>query len=160
MKGTKVLEYKHWFTNSEGVLYWDKPDLLNAKLEMTRNQRGYAIITTAEDKPTVNQYAFYFGGIIRGECMHSNFFLGLSEKEIHQVLFREIRTYTRGRTVINIDGEYIEKKEEFIEDFDSYGKKQMTKYIQELIPHLLHEYNIKVKDPKEYSLRNSHITSK
>jgi len=160
MKGTKVLEYKHWFTNDEGILYWDKPDLLKAKLEMTKNKRGYAIITISKERPTVNQYAFYFGGIIRGECMHSNCFAGLNEKEIHQILLKELRSYTRGRTIITKSGDEFEIMEEFVEDFDSYDKEMMRKYIEELIPHLKDVYNINVKDSKEYSLKNSHIKSK
>jgi hypothetical protein len=160
MKGTKVLEYKHWFVIDGDNIYWEKPDLLRAKISMLNNKRGYAIITVAEEKPTVNQYAFYFGGIIRGECMNSNCFAGLNEKEIHQILFKELKTYKRGRTIITKQGDDIEILEDFIEDFDSYGKKQMTKYIEEVIPHLLNNYNIRVKDSKEYSLKNSHIISK
>ena len=159
-KGTKELEYKHWFNCKDGKLYWDRPDLLLAKIHMLESRRGYAIITFAKEPITPNQYAFYFGGIIRGECMNSNCFQNVTEKEIHKILFSELRTYTKEIIIQKKDGEIDHKMESFVEDFDSYSKDQMTKYIEELIPYLELEYGIHVKTKEEYQYNQYTTTRK
>lgn len=158
-KGTKELEYKHYFVCENGKLYWEKPDLLRAKINMLEKKRGYAIITYTREPITPNQYAFYFGGIIRGECMHSNCFQNMTEKEIHTVLFRELRTYTKEIMIIKKDGTIDQKFESFQEDFDSYGKDKMKEYIEDVIPYLANEHGIYVKDRNEYKY-NQYLTTR
>ena len=160
MKGQNELQYKHAFTITDGRIYWDKPDLLRAKLFMLENKRGYAIITMEEDKPSSNQWAFYWGGIINGECMHSNCFLGLNEKEVHHILFSELRSYTRGVTITKKDGEEMHIQKEFIDDFSTYSKKKLSEYIEQLIPHLKNDYGIIIKDSKDYQYNKFHLKKK
>lgn len=158
-KGTKELEYKHWFVCQDGKFYWDRPDLLRAKMHMLNNRRGFAIITYAKENITPGQYAFYFGGIIRGECMHSNCFQNVNEKEIHKLLFKELRTYTKEIILTKKDGSIEHSFESFTEDFDSYSKEQMSKYIEELIPYLAEEYGIHIKDKNDYQY-NQYVTTR
>ena len=157
-KGTKELEYKHWFYCINGKLYWERPDFLRAKIHMLDGKKGYAIITYAEDPITPNQYAFYYGGIIRGECMHSNCFQNVGEKEIHDILFGELRSYTKEVIITKKDGTIEHKMAKFTEDFGNYGKKKMSEYLEELIPYLQDEYGIIVKDPKEYKYNQYSVT--
>ena len=160
MKGTKELEYKHWFVCQDGKIYWDRPDFLRAKLHMLERRRGYAIITLAEEPVTPNQYAFYFGGIIRGECMHSNCFQNISEREIHDILFKELCSYTKEVIIQKKDGSIDHRMEKFTEDFHHYGKRKMAEYLEKLIPYLEQEYGIIVKDPKDYKYNQYTVTRK
>lgn len=130
--------------------------MLKTKKFLLEGKRGYAIIEEVQESVTVNQYAFYFGGIINGECMNSNCFVGLKDYEIHQILFREITSYTR--TVEDDKGN--SRIEVVTDDFHSYGRRKMAQYIDKLIPHLLDEYGIVVKDPEQYKLNKFIIRNK
>jgi len=130
--------------------------MLQTKKLLLEGKKGYAIIEEVRENISINQYAFYFGGIINGECMNSNCFAGLKDYEIHQILFREITSYTR---TVEDDRGYS-RIEVVTDDFHSYGRRKMSQYIDKLIPHLLSEYGIEVKDPKEYELNKFIIRNK
>ncbi len=116
-------------------------------------RRGYAIIEQVTGEVTPNQYAYYFGGIIRRECMVSNTFQGLSEKQVHQVLFAELRSSVKG--IKCLDG--TTKLVTVTEDFEAYGKENMRKYIEELIPHLNVEYRIFPKPAEHYKYNKFYL---
>ncbi len=116
-------------------------------------RRGYAIIEQVTGEVTPNQYAYYFGGIIRKECMVSNVFQGLSEKQVHQVLFAELRSSVKGIKLL--DG--TTKLVTVSEDFGAYGKEDMRKYIEELIPHLNVEYRIYPKPAEHYKYNKFYL---
>jgi hypothetical protein len=127
-------------------MIYDRPEMIVAatnRLEMKRFE-----LTLDEEFVSANQSqrAYYFGGIIKAECMSSNAFIGFTEKEIHQLLLRHLRTYHR--TVITKSGQEITTP--FVEDFQSYGKKDMLEYIDAVINFLAMEFNIQVKTPEEY----------
>jgi len=144
----KDLKFKHFFSVVNNHIIWERPDMLQTKKLLLEGKKGYAIIEEVQEDITVNQYAFYFGGIINGECMNSNCFAGLRDYEIHQILFREVTSYTR--TVEDVQGN--SRIEVVTDDFHSYGRRKMAWYIDKLIPHLQNEYGINVKDPSEYKL--------
>ena len=116
-------------------------------------RRGYAIIEQITGEVTPNQYAYYFGGIIRKECMVSNAFQGLSEKQVHQVLFAELRSSVKG--IKCLDG--TTRLVTVTEDFEAYGKESMRKYIEELIPHLNTEYRIFPKPAEHYKYNKFYL---
>ena len=116
-------------------------------------RRGYAIIEQVTGEVTPNQYAYYFGGIIRKECMVSNTFQGLSEKQVHQVLFAELRSSVKG--IKCLDG--TTRLVTVTEDFEAYGKESMRKYIEELIPHLNTEYRIFPKPAEHYKYNKFYL---
>jgi len=149
-KNSNELKYKHFFKVKNGKIIWEKPDLLKEKISMLEGKEGYAIITELEEEITRNQYAYYFGAIIKAECMNSEAFIGMTAKEIHQHLFQELKSYVRGVTIKRKGKEPIETFKPFVEDFNSYGRKKMAQYIDELIPHLLNNYGIEVKDSVYY----------
>jgi len=139
-------KYKHFFKVRDGKFIWEDEDMLEYKRKSLEGGRGYAIIEEAGDEITPNQYAYYFGGIIRKECMKSNTFQGLSEKQVHQVLFNELRSSVKG--IKMPDGST--KLVTIAEDFSRYKLPDMQKYIEELIPHLQVEYNIHPKPASHY----------
>ena len=142
----KEPQYKHFFQVIDGKFIFEGEDMLNFKRKSLEGRRGYAIIEEVEDDITPNQYAYYFGGIIRKECMKSDIFQGLSEKEVHQVLFLDLRSSVRG--IKMPDG--TTKLVNITDDFSRYKKPDMWKYIEELIPHLQVEYNIHPKPASHY----------
>lgn len=121
-------------------------------------KRGYAIIEEEVDKASSNQFAYYFGGIIRHECMSSNVFAGMTEKEIHNHLLFEVLGDVRN--VLIPDG--TTKVMNCIPDFDDIkdSKKKMTDYLEKLIPHLQLEYGIHVKPADQYKYNKYYIKSK
>lgn len=125
--------------------------MLKYKRINLEGKRGYATIQEVIPGPSPNQYAYYFAGIIRNECLSSNIFASWTEYEVHDLLFSEIRSHTR---VVELpDGKTIVKT--VMDDFSTYDKEDMRLYIEELIPHLLNNYGIKVK-PSEYYKYNKY----
>jgi hypothetical protein len=153
---SKEPQYKHFFTVKNGKFAWEEPDMFDLVRRRMEGKRGFAIIDEVDDKVTLNQFAYYFGGIIRMECMKSNVFYGLSEKEIHQMLFERLRGYTK--TIEYPDGR--SERKFFVEDFSVYSKKDMSKYIEELIPLLITEFNIHPKPASNYKYNQFYINPK
>src|SRR5512137_2434639 len=124
----KPLAYKHYFTVEGGVYKWENPDMFNLVKRTLEGKRGYAIIEEETEKVSSNQLAYYFVGIIRQECMHSNCFAGLSEKEIHNYLLRAVRGTVR--QICNRTGDITIM--EMPGDFEEIMRKQsdMAKYIE------------------------------
>lgn len=152
----KEPQYKHFFKVVNGKFVWEEKDMLDYKRKALEGKRSYAIIEEQQDKISTNQYAYYFGGIIRRECMTSNTFHGLSDKEIHQILFSELRSTMKG--ILLLDG--TTRLVQVSEDFSSYGKKAMSKYIEELISYLNTEYEIYPKPAEHYKENRFYLNTK
>jgi hypothetical protein len=152
----KEPKFKHYFTVKEGKFIFEEKDMFEFKRKDLEGRRGYAIIERVGDQVTVNQWAYYFGGIIRKECMVSNIFQGLSEMQIHQVLFFDIRSSVKG--ILMPDG--TTRLVTVTEDFSSYGKEEMRKYIEEVIAHLQVEYDIHPKPAESYKYNRFHLKEK
>jgi hypothetical protein len=140
------LKFKHFFTVKNGAFIFDDQEMLEYKRKNLEGKRGYALLEEELESNTPDQYGYYFGGIIRKECMNSNDFAGLTEKEIHMALLSTLRS--KQISYINKKGERIFKTIE--EDFRSFGKKKMTLYIEEVIAYLQTDHNIYVKPAEHY----------
>ena len=149
----KEPEYKHFFIVKNGKFIWEEADMFRYKKLSLEGSRGYAIIEEITGEITPNQYAYYFGGIIRKECMVSEVFRSFSEQQVHQVLFAELRSSTKG--IKRPDG--TTQLVTVTEDFSAYKKDDMRKYIEELIPHLHEEYRIYPKPAENYKYNKFHI---
>ena len=152
----KTPKYKHYFTVIDGKFIFEEKDMLEYKRKALEGVRGYAIIEEEGDNVTPNQYAYYFGGIIRKECMESDVFKGFSEMQIHNILFAELRSSVKGLEMP--DG--TTKTFNLIEDFSSYKKNDMTKYIEEVIALLQTEYNIHPKPASHYKYNRFYMNPK
>ena len=142
----KPLDYKHYFKVVNGKFIFEDREMFDFVKHNLEGERGYAIIKPVEQDISPNQFAYYFGGIIRKECMSSNAFAGWKEGEIHNHLLKEVDGNTK--PVKGKDGiiRYIET----VPDFSLYGKKKMAEYISKLIPHLQMEYDIHPKPSDHY----------
>lgn len=151
----RELAYKHYFTVVGNKFLWEDQEMFRLKKKLLNGKRGYAIIEEEVDKASSNQLAYYFGGIIRKECMNSNTFAGMKEKEIHNHLLFEVRGTTRN--VLMPDGKT--KLMELIPDFDEIkdNKKEMSKYLEEVIAKLQVEYNIFPKPAEHYKYNKYYI---
>lgn len=154
----KPVPYKHYFTINNGKYVWENQQMFDLIKKTLEGKRGYAVIEEELVSSSSNQLAYYFGGIIRQECMNSNCFAGLSEKDIHLYLLMEIRGNMR--TVYMPNG--ISKLLEMPGDFESImsSKKQMSKYIEEVIAHLQLEFDIYVKPSEHYKTNKFRIKVK
>lgn len=140
------IEFKHHFRVDSKQFIWEDPDMFEAYRRKFEGRRGYAVIFELKDDPSPNQYAYYFGGIIRKECMRSDVFGGWTEKEIHHFLFKEVMGIHR--QVTYIAGEIVTVVVE--PDFDTIGKDGMRDYISKLIPYLNTELGIFPKPSTDY----------
>jgi hypothetical protein len=152
----KAPQFKHYFNIRNGKFIWEAKDMFEYKRKALEGKRGYAIIEEEVDKVTPNQYAYYFGGIIRMECMNSEAFQGLTDKQIHSVLFAELRSSTKGILLPNGTTKLVQ----VTEDFSDYKKDDMRKYIEELIPYLNVEYQIYPKPSEHYKDNKFYINPK
>ena len=144
------VKYKHGFIVRDGNIIWDDETMFSLKKQMLEGKRGYAILEEEPEPITPDQYAYYFGVLIRKYCMSSNAFFGLTDWEIHNILLQELRSDTI--TYAAKDGK--RKMSQITEDFKKFGKKRMRLYVEEVIAHLQVEYDIHplpsehFKDPK------------
>jgi hypothetical protein len=154
----KPLAYKHYFSVVNGKYVWENLDMFNLVKRTLEGKRGYAIIEEETEKVSTNQLAYYFGGIIRQECMHSNCFAGLSEKDIHNYLLVAVRGTIR--EIRLLDGQF--KIREMPGDFDEImrNKADMAKYIEEVIAHLQVEFDIYVKPSSHYKANGYIVKTK
>ena len=149
----KAPEYKHYFQIVNGKFIWEDPDMFEYKRRILEGKRGYALIKGERKQRTPNQLAYYFGGIIRSECMASDVFKGLTDLQIHQILFSELRSTTRGIKLP--DGKT--KLVEVTEDFSAYDRRELALYINEVIALLQTEYDIHPKPPYKYEYNKFYI---
>lgn len=154
----RPLPYKHYFTVENGKYVWEDPQMFAVKRSMLEGKRGYAIIEEELEKSSSNQLGYYFGGIIRQECMKSECFAGWRESEIHNYLLTEIRGNMR--QVHRPDGSV--SLVEMPADFDRimHSKREMAKYIEEVIAHLNTEMNIFPKPAEHYKYNKFKIETK
>lgn len=150
---TGDLDFKHFFVVRDNEVIYDNKEMLSFFLKRLEGKRGYFIVREYEEEVSPNQYAYYFGGIIRAECMNSNCFAGLSDKQIHQVLLEEVRG--KQITIGMPDG--TKRFKTVTDDFRAYGQRKMALYVQDVIQHLQVEYNIHPKDPKMYAGYNKMV---
>jgi len=151
----KELAYKHYFTVYGNAFVWDDPEMFRLKKKMLDGKRGYAIIEEEAENASSNQLAYYFGGIIRKECMNSNVFASMKEQEIHNHLLFEVRGTTRNVTMPDGKTKIMEMIPDFNEIKDS--KKKMAKYIEEVIAKLNTEYDIYPKPAEHYKYNKFYI---
>ena len=140
-------QYRHWFNCSNRKFHFDRPEMFDKQKTAMNGKRGYAIFVEEDGDVTSSQRGYLYGGIIRAECMNSNVFAGMNEKEIYQYFIKKLRSYTK-----TIKTGEVETIEVFAEDVSSYGKRKMTRFIDEVIALLNTEFNIFPKDPTEYKL--------
>lgn len=151
----KPLPYKHYFVVQNDKYVWEDPQMFELKRKMLEGKRGFAIIEEETEKTTGKQLAYYFGGIIRQECMKSNCFAGWAEKEIHNQLLIEVRGSMR---MIHLpDGSTSLR--EMPGDFEKImsDKAEMAKYIEEVIAKLETEYEIYPKPSEHYKSTNKFV---
>jgi hypothetical protein len=141
--------YKHAVRKkaNKSQIVFDNPEMWIKEIEGLKPTSRYFITIEEENiKKTPSQLGFLFGGIYKSECMNSNAFSGLSEKEIHQELFRELEEYPK----VYIDKKGEESVKMFVPDFNSYNREEVKTYIDKLIAHLATEYDIYIRNPEEY----------
>lgn len=147
----KGVHRKFKFVVSDFKTYWNDPIAVRSMLSSFEGKRGFAIFYEDNGNVTPDQYAFYFGAVIK-ECLGLEEFIGYTKKEVHQQLFKELRSYQKKVEYTDKNGNKVSKIEDFVEDFDSYDKKDMAKYIEELLPRLALDRGLYIKDPSEYKI--------
>lgn len=147
------LEFKHHFRVESGQFFWENPEMFEYYKRKFEGRRGYAVIFETKDDPTPNQYAYYFAGIIRKECMQSDMFGGWTEKEIHNFLLKEVMG-----TLKQVKFKHGPVRTISVApDFNSIGKKGMVEYISRLIPYLQTEFDIHPKPAEHYKYNKFYL---
>lgn len=144
----KELNYKHFFVVRDGEFIWDDKEMFNYKKMSLEGRKGYAIIEQKSEDASPNQLAYYFGGIIRKECMRSESFGGWKEKQIHYFLLKEVRGEMK--YVIYPNGNKITT--EVVPEFERIYRDvtKMSRYIEDVIAYLNTEMKIYPKPSSHY----------
>jgi hypothetical protein len=147
------IEFKHHFRVESDKFIWEDSEMFEYYKRKFEGRRGYAVFFETIDDPTPNQYAYYFGGIIRKECMQSETFAGWTEKEIHMFLLKEILGTLRQVKFRHGPVKTIS----VAPDFNQIGKRGMADYISKLIPYLQVEFDIHPKPAEHYKYNKFYI---
>lgn len=142
------LKYKHFFRVENGKFIWENSKMFQFIRNNLEGKRGYAIIEEEKDSASPKQLGYYFGGIIRKECLNSDCFSGWGEKEVHNYLL--LKTRGTHRTIYFPDGH--SELHELPADFEAImnNKEDMIKYIEEVIAFLITEHQIYPKPASYY----------
>lgn len=151
----KELDFKHRFKVVNGEFVWEDKDVFDYVKKELEGKNGYAIIKEEEKDITPNQFAYYFGGIIRKECMNSNAFLGWTEMEIHDYLLREVEGNVKVAKTPHGNVAFISTP-----DFKLFRKNKMAEYITKVIALLQTEFDIHPKPPEHYRYNKFYIPTK
>ena len=73
----------------------DRIELFKMRKHQLRGKRVEVTMDVAFAPMTSSQRGYYWGGIIRCECMNTNEFAGWEEQEIHMYLMQAITGYTK-----------------------------------------------------------------
>jgi hypothetical protein len=149
------LNYKHFFVVENGKMIFEDKEMFKAKMMMLEGKRSYAIMEEVKQEVTPNQYAYYFAGIIRRECLNSEDFGGWTEDEVHSYLLGTLRGIEK--TIRKKDGLY---KSRILPDFKKFGKRKMTAYVDEVIAYLQTEHNIHPKPAEHYKYNKYYFNPK
>lgn len=143
--------YKHIFECKNGELKFDNPEMLKTQKQIFEGKKGYCVFYKIEDKPSTNQWAFLYGGIIKAECMNSNSFAAFkSESEILNYFAKELRSYNR----IIVDKNGVNHIIDSFDDISTYNMRQLSTFIDEVIVFLSTEFGITVKHPESYKTQS------
>ena len=146
------VRYKHFFAVKDGKIIWERKEMLDFEKTQLEGKRGFAVFEEVTDGPSTDQYGYYFGGIIRKECMVSNAFAGQNVYQIHSALMMEtghtiVTTYEhpkRGRIIHEVP-----------QDIKKWSVKTMRNYIEQVIALLNTDYQIYPK-PSEHFKDNKY----
>lgn len=139
------VQIKHKGILNNGKLIHDFPKVYKAKIDSLEGCRFELILEREHEKVTPSQWAYYYGGIIRGTCMKSETFSGWTFKEIHEAILKHLRTNTK--VVIFPDGS--ETLMEYTDDLKQYSKLEKSKYIEDVL-NFLAEKDIHPLPPDYY----------
>jgi len=150
------VKYKHFFTIKNGKFVWDSEEMLNVIRIQYEGKRGYATFEEVNNGPSLDQYGYYFHGIIRMECMNSEAFGGMNEKEVHYALIMQIDPQTitfhhpeKGRVIYH-----------YPPDIKKWSVKKMAQYIEKVIALLNVEYHIYPKPSTHFKGNNYYMDKK
>lgn len=135
----------HKGTVKNGKIIYDFPKLYNAKLALLEGKRIDSWLEIEHEPVTKYQWAYYYGGIIKGTCMKSTAFAGWTYDEIHQAIVAHLRTNTK--VVVFPDGS--ESVMNYVDDLRQYSKGQMAIYIDDVL-NFLAEREIYPLPPDHY----------
>lgn len=120
---------------------------------------GKVVTITIDDNPkpiSPDLYAFYFGIIIRKECMSSEAFRTYyDEMELHNMFASKLRSYIR--MVVKNGKSDTERK---VDDVLSYDDDTFKLYIEDLKWYLEQEFNIIIKDYETYHIDKLRLTKR
>ena len=143
------INYRHFFSVKNGEVIFEHPEMHKTQLQILEGKKGYLLYVQESEytKTSSSQWAFLYGGIIRGECMRSNVFSHFHDVDDIAQYFAAVLRPNK-RIIVKPDGSEIVM--DIFDDISKYNRKQLASFIQDVISYLDTEYNIFVKDPKVY----------
>jgi hypothetical protein len=141
------------------VLKYDNQELFSSVLQKFNNKDVVVTIELTHTPIDKDLYAFYFGIIIRKECMSSEQFQGsFNEMDIHEMLQKEFRNYVRVAETIRDDGTIDREAVYCVDNTLLYDKSNFMAYLNDVILYLGSEFNIHVKDYDQYVIDKNRYT--
>lgn len=137
-----------------GKINYKELTLFNAFI--SKNEGKDLIVSIEPKKNAISEdlYAFYFGIIIRKECMQSEAFSTYyDEYEIHQIFQEKLRSYIVMENTGTEDAPLLVPKR-IVDNVLIYSNEDFKLYVSDLITYLAHEFDIHVKEKSEYIIPN------
>ena len=140
--------FKHFFKVENNKIIFSDKEMLNFEKRKLEGKRGFLLFYEDEEKPSLSQYSYYFGVLIRKYCMNSNDFAAATQYDIHEYFLVELRG--RAATIKKNNG----RLRTIIApgDFDHIrkSKKRFAEYITEVIALLNTDHDIFPLPPEHF----------
>ncbi len=118
----------HKGTITNGKRIYDYPKVHQSQMNALEGKRFEEILEPEHEKVTKDQWAYLYGGIIRGTCMKSEVFSKWTFEEIKESFVKHLRT---GIKIVIKNGKPFPEKYE--DDLKQYSKQQMSIYIEDVL---------------------------
>ncbi len=142
------LTVRHYGKIENGKKIYFNPELYKSQIDGLEGQEFEEVIKKRFHKVSTDQFAYYYGAILRVAHKHDAFIYFNKPDDIHEdIIAPMFLGYTK---VIEFKGQRIEKKE--VRSTTSLTREEMSEFIERTIAWLAMEFGIIILSPEDYYL--------
>lgn len=131
----------------QGEKYYFNERLAKLQYQKLEGKEFEEILRPKREGISTDQYAYYFGGIIKGTCMEAEVFAGWTRDEIDKYLCTELLSITKVRIIGGKPKEIIN-----VQQKSDLSMAEFAQFVDNVINLLAMEHQINVLPPEDYKI--------